>query len=72
MGGVGAAADPLIGGLIATAISWRAGFLFKVAIIAVIILLSRKLVDAIPPDPTRPFDTIGAIPSAVGMLLLVI
>jgi len=29
MGGVGAAAGPLIGGLITTAISWRAAFLSK-------------------------------------------
>ena len=72
MGGIGAAAGPLIGGFIATALSWRFAFLFQVAIIAVIILLSRKLVDPIPPDPTRPFDTVGAILSAVGMLLVVI
>ena len=71
MGGIGAAAGPLIGGLIATALSWRFAFLFQVAIIAVIILLSRKLVDPIPPDPTRSFDTLGAVLSAVGMLLVV-
>jgi Na+/melibiose symporter-like transporter len=38
----------------------------------VIVLLSRKLVDPLPPDPTRPFDTVGAILSAVGMLLVVV
>lgn len=71
MGGIGAAAGPLIGGLIATAISWRAAFLFQVAIIAVILVLSRRLVDPVPPDPTRSFDTLGAVLSAVGMLLVV-
>src|SRR5215217_357435 len=59
MGGIGAAAGPLIGGLITTAISWRAAFLFQALIIAAIVLLSRKLVDPLPPDPTRPFDTVG-------------
>jgi MFS family permease len=72
MGGIGAAAGPLIGGLITTAISWRASFLFQAAIIAAIVLLSRKLVDPLPPDPTRPFDTVGAILSALGMLFVVL
>jgi MFS family permease len=62
----------LIGGLITTAISWRAAFLFQAAVIAAIVLLSRKLVDPLPPDPTRPFDTVGAVLSAVGMVLVVV
>jgi MFS family permease len=72
MGGIGAAAGPLIGGLITTAISWRASFLFQALIIAAIVLLSRKLVDPLPPDPTRPFDTVGAVLSALGMLFVVL
>jgi MFS family permease len=72
MGGIGAATGPLIGGLLTTAISWRAAFLFQAVIIAVIVLLSRGLADPLPPDPTRPFDTTGAILSAVGLLLVVI
>src|SRR4029453_15385210 len=72
VGGIGAATGPLIGGLITTAISWRAAFLFQTAVIVVIVLLSRKLVDPLPPDPTSPFDTVGAVLSAVGMLLVVV
>jgi MFS family permease len=72
MGGIGAAAGPLIGGLITTAISWRAAFLFQAVIIATIVVLSRRIADPVPPDPTRPFDTTGAVLSAVGMLFLVI
>ncbi len=72
MGGIGAATGPLIGGLLTTAISWRAAFLFQAVIIAAIVLLSRRLADPLPPDPTRPFDTTGAILSAVGLLLVVI
>jgi MFS family permease len=71
MGGVGAAAGPLIGGVITTAISWRAAFIFQALVIAAIILLSRRVVDPLPPDPTRPFDVVGAILSAVGMFCVV-
>jgi MFS family permease len=71
MGGVGAAAGPLIGGLITTAISWRAAFVFQAVIIVVIVLLSRSIVDPLAPDPTRPFDILGAVLSAAGLVLLV-
>jgi MFS family permease len=70
-GGIGAAAGPLIGGVITTGISWRAAFIFQALIIVTIILLSRRLEDPLPPDPTRHFDTVGAILSAVGMFFLV-
>jgi MFS family permease len=71
MGGVGAAAGPLIGGIITTGISWRAAFVFQALIIVAIIVMSRRLVDPLPADPTRPFDAIGAILSAVGMFFVV-
>jgi MFS family permease len=71
LGGIGAAAGPLIGGLITSAISWRAAFIFQALIIAVIVFLSRKITDPLPPDPTRPFDTGGAVLSSVGLVLVV-
>ena len=71
MGGIGAAAGPLIGGVITTAISWRAAFVFQALIVATIILLSRRLDDPLAADPTRPFDAVGAILSAVGMFCVV-
>ncbi|MFF3208482.1 MFS transporter [Streptomyces sp. NPDC002962] len=71
LGGIGAAAGPLIGGLITTAISWRAAFVFQALVIAVIVLLSRRIDDPLPPDPTRSFDTVGAVLSAVGLVLVV-
>jgi MFS family permease len=61
LGGIGAAAGPLIGGLITTGISWRAAFVFQAAVVAAIILLSRRMVDPVAPDPTRPFDVVGAL-----------
>jgi MFS family permease len=71
MGGIGAAAGPLIGGLITTALSWRWAFVFQAVIIATIVFLSRPIKDPLPADPTRPFDTIGAVLSAVGLVLIV-
>lgn len=71
MAGVGAAAGPLIGGFITTAISWRAAFFFQTVIIATIIFLSRRLVDPVAPDPTSPFDMVGAVLSSVGMFFVV-
>jgi MFS family permease len=71
MGGVGAAAGPLIGGVITTGITWRAAFIFQAAVIVVIVILSRRMEDPVAPDPTRPFDTVGAILSATGLVLLV-
>src|SRR3954447_8461136 len=60
LGGIGAAAGPLIGGVITTGISWRAAFVFQALVVGTIIVLSRKLVDPLPADPTRPFDGVGA------------
>ena len=72
LGGVGAAAGPLIGGVITTGISWRAAFAFQAIVVATIVLLSRRIEDPIAPDPTRRFDAPGAILSAVGMFLVVL
>src|SRR5213078_1697892 len=71
LGGVGAAAGPLIGGVITTGISWRAAFVFQALVVATIVVLSRRLDDPLPADPTRPFDGVGAILSAVGMFFIV-
>jgi MFS family permease len=71
LGGIGAAAGPLIGGVLTTAISWRIAFVFQAVVVATIVLLSRRMVDPLAPDPTRPFDAIGAILSGVGMFCVV-
>jgi MFS family permease len=71
LGGVGAAAGPLIGGVSTTGISWRAAFVFQALVVAAIVLLSRRIEDPIAADPTRPFDAVGAVLSAVGMFCVV-
>jgi MFS family permease len=72
MAGIGAAAGPLIGGLITTAISWRVTFLLQAAIVGGVVVLSRAVADPLPPDRTRHFDTTGAVLSAAGMFFIVI
>jgi MFS family permease len=62
---------PLIGGVITTKITWRAAFVFQALVIVVIVVLARRLVDPKPADPTRPFDVVGAILSAAGLVILV-
>ncbi|MFE7073513.1 MFS transporter [Streptomyces sp. NPDC057620] len=71
LGGIGAAAGPLIGGLITSAIGWRAAFVFQAAVVALIIVLSRRVPDPLPPEPERHFDMGGAVLSAVGLVLVV-
>jgi len=71
MGGIGAAAGPLIGGLITSAISWRAAFIFQAIVITVIVVLSRNIKDPLPADPSRRFDLRGAVLSAAGLILMV-
>src|SRR6476659_165957 len=71
MAGLGAAAGPLIGGLITSAISWRAAFVFQALVVATIIVLSRRVTDPVAPDPERPFDARGAVLSAAGMFFVV-
>jgi len=71
MGGIGAAAGPLLGGLITTAISWRAAFIFQALVIAAIVFLSRKIKDPLPPDPTSRPDRFGIVLSAFGLVMVV-
>jgi Major Facilitator Superfamily len=58
--------------VITEAISWRAAFVFQALVIAVIVWLARRVQDPLPADPTRPFDTGGAVLSAVGLVLVVL
>ena len=61
----------MIGGIITSAISWRAAFVFQAVVIAAIVWLSRDLRDPLPADRTRPFDVGGSVLSALGLVLVV-
>jgi MFS family permease len=70
--GLGAAAGPLIGGLITSTISWRASFILQVLVVAWIIVMARRITDP-PRTQQRPaFDLGGAVLSAAGLFFLVL
>lgn len=70
--GIGAAAGPLIGGLVTSLISWRASFLVQVLIVASIIFLSRRIVDPGKQGARPGFDLAGALLSASGLFFVVL
>jgi len=74
-GGLGAAAGPLIGGVVTSAISWRASFGLQVLVVGWIILLARKISDPAGADAgsARPhLDVTGAVLSAAGLFFVVL
>jgi MFS family permease len=71
-GGLGAAAGPLIGGLVTSAISWRASFGLQVLVVLWIIWLARKITDPGLEGPRPHFDVTGAVLSAVGLFFVVL
>jgi len=69
-GAIAVAVGPLIGGFCTTYFSWRWVFAGEVVVVALILLLARKIADA--PVETRPkLDIAGAVLSAAGLGLLV-
>jgi MFS family permease len=71
-GGLGAAAGPLIGGLVTSVISWRASFGLQVLVVAWVIVLARKIGDPARRGPVPRFDLTGAILSAAGLFFIVL
>ncbi|MEU8465117.1 MFS transporter [Streptomyces sp. NPDC029003] len=69
-GAVAIALGPLIGGLATTFFSWRWVFAGEVLVVAAILMLARRVNDALPEQRTR-IDVLGAILSAVGIGLFV-
>ena len=70
-GGLGAAAGPLIGGLITSAISWRASFVLQFLVVAGIIVMTRRITDPPMVGPRPRFDVVGAVLSAAGLFFVV-
>jgi MFS family permease len=71
-GGLGAAAGPLIGGLITSAISWRASFGLQVLVVLWIIVMARKIAEPGRTGRRPRFDLTGAILSALGLFFVVL
>jgi MFS family permease len=71
-GGIGAAAGPLIGGVLTSTISWRASFTLQILIVILIIVLSRRLADPGIQGARPRLDIIGTILSAAGLVFVVL
>jgi MFS family permease len=71
-GGLGAAAGPLIGGLVTSALSWRASFGLQILVVAWITVLARKITEPAKSGPRPRFDLTGAVLSAAGLFFLVL
>ena len=69
-GAIAVAAGPLIGGACTTYLTWRVVFAGEVLIVAVILVLSRKIRDA-PSEGHTSLDLVGVVLSAAGLGLAV-
>src|SRR5690349_13832330 len=65
-GAIAVAAGPLIGGAATTYASWRYVFFGEVAVVAVILVLTRRIADT-PAGPTGRLDVIGTLLSIAGL-----
>jgi MFS family permease len=70
--GLGAAAGPLIGGVITSTISWRASFGLQVLVVAWVIILARKIKEPERRGIAPRFDLGGAVLSAAGLFFIVL
>jgi EmrB/QacA subfamily drug resistance transporter len=69
-GAIAVAVGPLIGGFCTTYFSWRWVFAGEVVIVAVILVLARRITDA-PAEKGPRLDVVGAVLSAAGLGLFV-
>jgi EmrB/QacA subfamily drug resistance transporter len=69
-GAMAVAAGPLIGGLVTTYLSWRWVFVGEVLVVAVVLMLARRVADA-PPTHRPHLDLVGTVLSALGLGLFV-
>jgi MFS family permease len=68
---IAAAVGPVLGGLLTTVVSWRAGFVLEAVIIAAVLIGGRRIGD-VPYTGDRSVDVVGALLSIVGMGGLVV
>lgn len=65
--GAGIAVGPILGGWATTELSWRIVFIGEVILVAAILVLARRIVDAPREGPAPNLDVVGAALSALGL-----
>ena len=70
--GAGIAAGPILGGWATTEYSWRLIFVGEVLLVAVILLMTPKVADAVRSGPAPKLDIVGTLLSASGLGLIVL
>ena len=70
--GIGAAAGPLIGGVITSTLGWRYSFILQIFLVIVVIILGLRIVEPPKEGPKHHFDFGSAILSAIGLVLIVV
>ena len=69
---IGAAAGPILGGMLTTYASWRWAFRLEVAIVLIVLALSGRIARDVPADPRPGFDIVGALLSIAGWSTIVL
>ncbi|MFC8734044.1 MFS transporter [Luteimicrobium sp. NPDC057192] len=69
-GAIAVAVGPLVGGAMTTYLSWRLVFVGEVVVVAVILVLARRITD-VPATAGQRLDAVGALLSALGLGLAV-
>lgn len=70
--GAGIAVGPILGGWATTEYTWRIIFAGEVVLVALILAMTPKVVDAERPGPRPTLDVVGSLLSASGLGLLVL
>jgi MFS family permease len=70
--GAGIAVGPILGGWATTEYSWRIIFAGEVVLVALILVMTPKVVDAVRTGPAPKLDLVGTVLSAAGLGLMVL
>ncbi len=70
--GAGIAVGPILGGWATTEYSWRIIFAGEVVLVALILVMTPKVVDAVRTGPAPKLDIVGTVLSASGLGLVVL
>lgn len=70
--GAGIAVGPILGGWATTEYSWRIIFAGEVLLVALILVMTPKVVDAVRTGPAPRLDIVGTVLSATGLGLVVL